>query len=181
MSKRFTIVTVALLLAVGIVLAKVFGPFPVAAAGPKYVSTTSFADAQNEYQAAQTIFNIYVLKQVNDPISAAKALLGFGDRIRVVYHDGQILEFNIVRIGGTLPLDFSSKVPSASYQTAPKVNIAECQWGYGRSGYITINTGYRGIISDYYDSAGVWTFVTGWISTGSYQVFVGSRYPRMCP
>jgi hypothetical protein len=96
-SRRTAIMGATIALIVGIVFAKVFGPFFVASAGPAYVSTTSSQDAENEYQAAQTIYKEYVQPLVFNPISAAKALAGFGDRIRVVYYDGQILEFKIVR------------------------------------------------------------------------------------
>ena len=79
------VVALGLALFFGIVSAAMLGAFFVSAAGERYASTTSVEDSLHEYQAAQTIFNLYVLKQVNNPVSAAKALLGFGDRIRVTY------------------------------------------------------------------------------------------------
>lgn len=161
-----------------------YGPFPIAAAGTRYASTTFAMDSTAEFEGANKTANIYLAKILNTPLKIAKALRE--DSVRIVYFDGQIAEFRISRWPSTNPLDFSEKLSSANQQTRPRYiaqerDAASCFGDY--SSPISVQTGYLGSRVEW-DSNGTATIIGTWINTGIFTFFPSGSsgpYPKRCP
>lgn len=150
------------------VLAKIFGPYMISAAGKDYASTDLASDASAEYEGAQKIAGIYLAPQLNTPIAIYNAIKN--DYIRIIYADGQIADFKIKRWPSTMPVEFSRKMPAAnSAHLDPTSDLmlmkASCLPA-NQTTTITVRTGYWG--SDaYLDTNGNWNITGGWVDTGS--------------
>jgi hypothetical protein len=158
-------------------LAKMWGPFQVAAAGPDYVSTTLGMDSETEYSAAEKIAGIYLSPVLNTPAAIQKAIKD--DFIRIVYYDGQIADFKIRRWPSTVPVDFIETVPTVDTKRLTESQLEEVD---RRNNSCLVNvytfslpTGYWGVSYDYADPPAegmlpTLIISTSWVSTGD-QVF----------
>ncbi|MCE4535655.1 hypothetical protein LXT12_00060 [Pelomonas sp. P7] len=157
-------------------LAKVWGPFFVAAAGAGYEQTTLGSDSGNEYEAAQKLANMYLAPALNTPVAIYRALRD--DYVRVVYYDGQIADFKIKRWPSTMPVDFDKTVPTVDTKRKPASGGGGKDYCRNGKSYTDYRTGYWGVESDGPTSgppAPLVTITVRWISTGVQTVSNGFR------
>lgn len=105
--------TAVLLIACGLAIARVWGPFHISALGPKYVSMTLAQDRETEWHGAIKIAQICLAPVLNNPAAIVKAIRD--DYVRVVYYDGQIADFKITKWPSFIPLDFDKWFPVSTH------------------------------------------------------------------
>lgn len=178
-SKFKNVLPLALLGVSLIVLAAIRGPFHVSAAGPEWAQTTYATDSNNEYEAAEQLFKLYVQSTIVSPADRLRSVKH--DFLRVVYWDGQIADFKINNFNNSLNLKFRKLQPTVDAKADPgrvveKINKKSCT-GKGAQymvNHITYDTGYWGDVQGTRPNPDgglpIVYIVSDWISTGSVTV-----------
>lgn len=138
----------ALLLACGIALATTFGPFTIA-------ETWANDSQAGNWRAA----NALAVNYRNSFLKDAKN----GDSVRILYQDGYIVQFSVITMNSSVPLNLDKVVTSPNVLGNRDDSSATCHVG---SSYTAYDTGYWGQ-NNYVDGAGVIHIVASWISTGT--------------
>lgn len=173
----------------GLVLAKVWGPFHVSSIGPDHASLTLAQDREIEWAGANRIAQIYLAPVLNTPIAIARAIRD--DYIRVVYYDGQIVDFKIKRWPSTIPIEFDKQVPSVDTPRLSASALADirrrqtaCMSGEsgGGSAYtVSYTTGYWGSKVEDNPATGGVIITASWINTGTVSVSIRPPAVSFCP
>jgi hypothetical protein len=142
------------------------GPYHVASAGTRFRDYTFQQDQEVDYQAANTLLNIYLGPTLRDPKRALKIIKH--DYLRVVYHDGQIYDYLITAYPSSVPLNNAKKMPTVNTtHLSPEWERAQRDCNMGRSQHksVTINTGFWGVSETRYPDHD--QISSSWVSTGT--------------
>lgn len=169
--------------------ATVWGPVPIMNLGYEYVTMGLRQDMETDYAGANRLANISLAGTLNTPAKITKALKE--DYFRVMYADGNFVDFRIRRWPSAQPLDYydiatSKDQKRLSEDMEVRRQYAECMMGAYSSGWteIWVPTGYWGWTSETEpspDGFGRVTTTGGWIDTGGVAVWVNTMQAQECP